>query len=385
MGATRRLVNGHSPHNMRRMARYIHQRREWPVFTWSPGELALPLSTVRFAQGRLLGKMAGLGLVARSETAMQAVTDEVMKSSEIEGEKLNRAHVRSSVARRLGLDIGGLPHTDRHVEGVVEMILDATQRYREPLDTARLFDWHAALFPTGRSGMRRLSVGAWRPDTGEPMQVVSGPLGAERVHFEAPKALRIEAEMRAFLDWFNGSALLDPLIVAGLAHLWFVTIHPFEDGNGRIARAVADMALARSEDSASRFYSMSSQIRRERKTYYRILETTQKGSLDVTPWLAWFLACLGRAVGKADDVVQGVVHRSHFWERISGAPINERQRKVLQRLLDGFEGKLTSSKWAKLADCSQDTASRDIADLIDRGILVKDSAGGRSTSYSLVV
>ncbi|MBB4305009.1 Fic family protein [Rhodobium orientis] len=328
--------------------------------------------------------MEALGFLLRSEAVLQTLTEDVMKSSEIEGERLDRAQVRSSIARRLGLDIGGLIPADRHVEGIVELMLDATQNYDKPLTADRLFDWHAALFPTGRSGMTRITVGAWRDDSSGPMQVVSGPFGKEKVHFEAPEAGRLDAEMRAFLDWFNAKPGIDPVLKAGIAHLWFVTLHPFDDGNGRIARAIADMALARSEGTSQRFYSMSAQIRLERNAYYDTLERTQKGDLDITDWLEWFLACLGRAFEGAEAVLSSVLDKARFWEAHAEDPFNDRQRDMLNRLMDGFEGKLTSSKWAKIQKCSQDTALRDIDDLIKRNILVKDSAGGRSTSYSLV-
>jgi Fic family protein len=339
---------------------------------------------VRHHQGRLIGRMEGLGFRLRVEASLDSLTEEVVKSSEIEGEILDRAQVRSSIARRLGMDVGALAPPDRHVEGIVEMMLDATENHAVPLTVARLHGWHAALFPTGRSGMRKIAVGGWRDDRSGPMQVVSGPLGRERVHFEAPAAPRLRKEMRAFLDWFNGDAPIDPVLKAAVAHFWFVTIHPFDDGNGRIARAIADQALARSERSAQRFYSMSAQVRQERKAYYDILEATQKGGLDITPWLEWFLGCLDRAFAGAETILAAVLAKARFWETHAGASLNARQRAVVNRLLDGFDGKLTSSRWAKLAKCSQDTALRDIDDLVRRGILAKDAAGGRSTSYSLV-
>src|SRR5690606_16317271 len=327
--------------------------------------------------------MEGLGFDLRSEATLQTMTEEVMKSSEIEGEILDRDQVRSSIARRLGMDIGGLVPADRDVEGVVEMMLDATQKYDQELTDERLFGWHAALFPTGRSGMHRIAVGAWRDDSSGPMQVISGPIGRERVHYEAPKAARVAGDMKAFLDWFNEEQGIDPVLKAGVSHLWFVTIHPFDDGNGRIARAIADMQLARSEQSPQRFYSMSAQIRQERKAYYEILERTQKGDLDITEWLTWFLACLSGAFDGAEAILAGVLGKARFWEKYATVQFNDRQRDMLNRLLDGFEGKLTSSKWAKIEKCSQDTALRDITDLLERGVLVKDEGGGRSTSYSL--
>ena len=338
---------------------------------------------MRHRQGRLIGRMEGLGFQLRAEAVLHTLTEDVLKSSEIEGEKLDRDQVRSSIARRLGIDIGGLTPADRNVEGVVEMMLDATQNYDKPLTAQRLFDWHAALFPTGRSGMSKIRVGAWRDDKTGPMQVVSGAIGKESVHYEAPVADRLRDEMKKFLDWFEKDSSTDLVLKAGVAHLWFVTIHPFDDGNGRIARAIADMVLARSERSPQRFYSMSAQIRQERKAYYEILEATQKGDLDITVWLEWFLDCLGRAFDRAETILATVLNKARFWERFEKVEFNERQRNMVNRLLNGFEGKLTSSKWAKLAKCSQDTALRDIEDLIRKKVLVKDAAGGRSTSYSL--
>ena len=327
--------------------------------------------------------MESLGFPLRTEAVLQTLTEDVLKSSEIEGEILDRSQVRSSIARRLGIDIGGLTRADRNVDGVVEMMLDATQRYAEPLTRERLFSWHAALFPTGRSGMSPIRAGQWRDDRSGPMQVVSGAIGRERVHYEAPGAGRLGKEMKRFLGWFNRGEAMDPVVKAGVAHLWFVTVHPFDDGNGRVARAIADMMLARSEQSAQRFYSMSAQIRKERKAYYEILEASQKGEMDVTPWLEWFLDCLGRAIGGADVALASVLNKARFWEIHAEAGFNDRQRKIVNQLLNGFEGKLTSSKWATLAKCSQDTALRDIEDMVRKGVLMKDPGGGRSTSYSL--
>ena len=331
--------------------------------------------------------MEALGFSLRQEAEFETLTADVLKSSEIEGEKLDAEQVRSSLARRLGMDIGALKAADRRVEGIVEMMLDATRHYDQPLTAERLFAWHASLFPTGRSGVRKIRAGAWRDDSTGPMEVVSGPAGKERVHFQAPPASRLDGEMRAFLDWFNANAEMDAVLKAGLAHLWVVTIHPFDDGNGRIARAIADMALARSEKSPQRFYSMSTEIRQERGAYYDILEKTQKRTLDITPWMEWFLGCLGRAIEGAQTTLSAVLAKARFWKDIagvaSGTPINERQRLVLNRLLDGFEGKLTTSKYAKLAKCSQDTALRDILPLVEHGILVRNPEGGRSTSYAL--
>lgn len=367
------------------MAEYIHEQDDWPRFRWDHEAVATQLAAVRHRQGRLIGRMESLGFQLRAEAVLKSLTEEVLNTSDIEGEVLDREQVRSSIARRLGMDIGALVPVDRDVEGVVEMMLDATQNYAAPLTRERLFDWHAALFPTGRSGMTRIAVGAWRGPEAGPMQVVSGPVGRERVHYEAPQAAMLEVEMRALLAWFNTGETVDPVLGAAVAHLWFVTIHPFEDGNGRIARAIADMALARSEQSPRRFYSMSAQIRVERKDYYDILESTQKGDLDVTAWIQWFLGCLDRAFAGAEVTLASVLARARFWEIHAQAGISDRQRDILNRLLGGFEGKLTSSKYATLAKCSQDTAARDIDDLVRRGILVKDAAGGRSTSFSLVI
>jgi Fic family protein len=362
---------------------YIYQRPNWPHFTWDRGALAQQLAAVRHRQGRLTGHMEALGFNLRAEANVEALTEEIVTSSAIEGEVLDRDQVRSSVASRLGVAIGALTPADRNVEGLVETMLDATGNYGEPLSSKRLFGWQAALFPAGRSGMTKITVGAWRNDKSGPMQVISGPLGRERVHFEAPKAAMLPREMKAFIAWFNADNETDPVLKAGIAHLWFVTIHPFDDGNGRIARAIADMALARSEQSAQRFYSMSAQIERERSAYYDILERTQKGDLDITGWLQWFLGCLGRAFERADAILASVLKKESFWKKHAGDMFNDRQRAMLNRLLDGFAGNLTSSKWAQLAKCSQDTALRDIDDLVDRGVLIKAAAGGRSTRYSL--
>ena len=363
---------------------YIWQRAHWPDFAWDDSRLAPSLAALRHEQGRLLGRMEGLGFRLRAEAALGVLTENVVKSSAIEGERLDPVRVRSSIARRLGIDIGALAPTDRNVEGVVEMTLDGIERHDRPLTARRLFGWHAALFPTGHSGLARIAVGRWRDDKRGPMRVVSGPIGREKVHFTAPPAERLDSEMAAFLAWFNRKDEgLDPVAKAGIAHFWFVTIHPFGDGNGRIARAIADMVLARAEQSRQRFYSMSAQIQRERKDYYDRLERSQKGPLDITAWLDWFFGCLHRAIAGADTGLAHVVAKARFWERHGRAPLNPRQIAVLNRVLDGFEGKLTSSKWARLAKCSQDTAGRDIAGLLDLGILVRGAAGGRSTSYDL--
>jgi Fic family protein len=327
--------------------------------------------------------MEALGFRLREEAVLRALTEDVVKSSEIEGETLDADQVRSSVARRLGLDVGGLQPADRQIEGVVEMLLDATQRYAQPLTTERLWGWHASLFPTGRSGMHRITVGAWRGDRTAPMQVVSGPVGRERVHFEAPAAERLEGEMQRFIAWFNGDTTTEPVLKAALAHLWFVTIHPFGDANGRIARAIADMSLARSEGSSQRFYSMSAQIREERGDYYAILERTQQGTMDITAWMEWFLGCLTRAIEGAQAALSGVLEKARYWEKLRDVPLNERQRLVINKMLEGFEGKLTTSKWAALTKSSNDTALRDIQQLVERGVLVRNPAGGRSTSYAL--
>lgn len=362
---------------------YIHELPDWPRFDWHRAQLVEPLADVRHRQGRLIGHMEALGFNLRQEAVLQTLTADVLESSGIEGEHLDAEQVRSSIARRLGLEIGALEPADRDIEGVVEMMLDATRHYDQPLTAERLFAWHASLFPTGRSGMTKIRAGAWRDDRTGPMQVVSGAIGKERVHFQAPAAQRLDGEMQAFLNWFRPDAARDLVLEAGLAHLWFVTLHPFDDGNGRIARAIADMVLARSEDSSQRFYSMSAQIRKERAAYYDILAETQQGTLDITPWMAWFLGCLGRAIDGAKTTLSAVLAKARFWEAIAGVAINERQRLVLNRLLDGFEGKLTTSKYAKLAKCSQDTALRDILLLVERAVLVRNPEGGRSTSYAL--
>jgi Fic family protein len=363
---------------------YIHQLTDWPKYRWRDEEIAAPLAAVRHRQGRLMGRMEGIGFDLRSEAVLITLTDDVIKSSQIEGEDLNRQQVRSSLARRLGMDISGLVPADRSVEGVVEMMLDATQKFDQPLTEDRLYGWHAALFPTGRSGMNRITVGAWRKDDAGPMQVVSGPYGREKVHYEAPTAERLHTEMATFLTWFETPPAYDPVLKAALAHLWFVTIHPFDDGNGRIARAIADMALARSESSPQRFYSMSTEIQQRRQSYYDALETIQKGDLDITGWLLWFLECLDGAIQHSETVLQHVFTKAQFWEMHRDARLNDRQRLMLNRLFDGFEGKLNSSKWAKITKCSPDTALRDIDALIGLGILEKEAGGGRSTSYALL-
>ncbi len=364
--------------------KYIWQRPEWPQWQFDSARLSELLAKVTLERGRLLGTMQALGFHLAEEATLRVLTDDVVKSSEIEGEKLNPESVRSSLARRLGMDIGALAPTDRHVDGVVEMVLDAAQGYDRPLTAERLFGWHAALFPTGYSGMVKISVGAYRTDTDGPMQVVSGSVGREKVHFEAPPAERLEAEMFGFLDWLNHTQRLDPTIKAALAHLWFLTLHPFEDGNGRIGRAVCDMALSRADGSAQRFYSLSAQIQRERKDYYDSLELAQKGTLDVTDWLAWFLECLLRAIQGAEQQTKEVMRKATFWNLWPGVSMNERQVKMLNMLLDGFDGNLTNKKWAAINHCSPDTALRDIKELVERGVLASAGAGGRSTHYVLM-
>jgi Fic family protein len=369
--------------------KYIHMMDIWPSFAWDQDKIASVLGGVRNRQGRLMGRMEALGFSLRSEAILETLTLDVIKSSEIEGEILKTDQVRSSIARRLGLEIGGLVHSDRHVDGVVEMMLDATQNFNKPLAKDRIFGWHASLFPAGRSGMHKITVGAWRDDSHGPMTVVSGSLGHERVHFEAPAAKRLNGEMKTFLSWFNAPKDLDPVLVAAIAHLWFVTIHPFDDGNGRIARATADMQLARADGSRERFYSMSVQILKERTAYYNILEKTQKTTkiskdgIDITLWLEWFLTCLDRSLDTTETTLSGVFKKARFWKSHASVSINERQTLMINKLFEGFQSKLTSSKWANLTKCSQDTALRDILDLVGKGILVKDPAGGRSTSYSL--
>jgi Fic family protein len=332
---------------------YIHELHGWPKLTWNGDALLRPLADVRHKQGKLLGRMEALGFASRQEASLDVLTSDVVKSSAIEGETLSPEEVRSSIARRLGLDVAGVSKSARNVEGIVEMMLDATGNFDEPLTESRLFAWHAALFPTGRSGMASIAVGMWRPEEAGDMKVVSGRIGRERVHFEAPVTERLGTEMRAFLEWFNGPSAVDPVLQAGVAHLWFLTIHPFEDGNGRIARAIADMALARADRTKDRFYSMSSQIAADRKNYYRELELAQRGDLDITRWLTWFLHCLDRAIDNAGELLGGVIRKTKLWSRINLDPVNDRQRLVINRMLDGFQGFLTTSKYATLAKCSE--------------------------------
>lgn len=362
---------------------HVWQVSDWPNWRYDLAALVQPMAEVSLAQGLLMGRLADIGMALRDQASLAALTEDVVKTSAIEGEPLDVGSVRSSIARRLGVDIGALAPVDRHVEGVVEMVLDASSNSQAPVTRERLFGWHAALFPTGYSGLSKLQVGDWRDDAGGPMQVVSGRIGRERVHFEAPPAQRLEAEMDRFLNWVNGPTREPALIRAGLGHLWFVTLHPFADGNGRIARAIGDLLLARADGSSQRFYSLSAQIQRERQAYYEMLERTQKGSLDVTAWLLWFLAALQRAVDQALVTLDTVLIKARSWQRWATLPLNERQIKLLNRLLDGFDGKLTSSKWAAIAKCSPDTALRDINDLLARGVLRKTEGGGRSTGYEL--
>ena len=367
------------------MAVFIYQLPGWPSFTWNGEKISLLLTGVRHHQGKLLGRMERLGFALQSEATLQTLTLDVLKSSEIEGELLDADQVRSSIARRLGIDIGGMVTVDRHVEGVVEMMLDATQHFDQPLTEERLFGWHAALFPTGRSGMHKIVVGAWTDNLPhDPMQVVSGPMGKETIHYEAPAAELLNDEMNKFLQWFNATTNIDPVLKAAITHLWFVTIHPFDDGNGRIARALADMQLARADGTAQRFYSMSAQIRKERNAYYSILEKTQRGDLDITEWLEWFLECLSRALNATEEILSLIFKKASFWKTHEKTIFNPRQVLLLNKLLDKFEGKLTSSKWAKIAKCSHDTALRDINDLIEKKVLAKEEGGGRSTSYILL-
>ena len=363
---------------------WIHEEKDWPNFIWDDKALTLLLAEARHKQGRLLGKMEALGFPIRQEASLNILTADVVTSSAIEGERLDTDEVRSSIARRLGIPLQNDKPVGRDVEGIVEMMLDATQNFDQALTEERLFDWHAALFPTGRSGMHRITVGAWRPAKAGPMQVVSGPIGLETVHYEAPDASRIDAEMTEFFLWFETELKLDPMLKAGIAHLWFVSIHPFEDGNGRIARAIADMALARADGTSNRFYSMSRQIEKERKAYYMQLERQQKGSVDITAWLLWFLDCVSHAIDNAKDTLSSILSKAELWSRINLAPVNERQRLIINRMLDNFKGYMTTSKYSKLAKCSSDTALRDIRELVARHILLQNPGGGRSTSYRLV-
>ncbi|KLT64496.1 Fic family protein [Pedobacter sp. BMA] len=363
---------------------YIHQLKDWPDFTWDLEALSPVLGTVRHRQGKILGQMSALGFELREKALLETLTADVVKSSEIEGERLNEDQVRSSIARRLGIALAGAVPAERNVEGVVEMMLDATQNYSNELNTSRLFDWHAALFPTGRSGMQKITVAEWRgPDAG-PMQVGSGPMGRERIHFEAPTSERLQGEMEKFLNWFNVSSDTDPVVKAAVAHIWFVTIHPFDDGNGRITRAITDMQLARADESPLRFYSISAEILKERPAYYEVLERTQKGGLDITTWIKWFLECLNHSMDQTEQTMSAIMQRKAFWEKHRETVFNPRQQKMIAVLLDDFFGSLNTSKWAKITKSSADTALRDIQDLLNKGVLEKTDAGGRSTSYTLI-
>jgi Fic family protein len=378
-----RRLSVYLPHMLRTLQPYIYQRKSWPHFTWDTEILLPSLVKVRNMQGKITGKMEALGFNLSAEASLKTITADVLKSSEIEGELLDPNQVRSSIARHLGMDIAGLVPSDRQVDGVVDMMLDATQHYEQQLTADRLWGWHASLFPTGKSGPYPINVGRWRDDSTGPMQVVSGALGKEKIHFQAPDAKIVDQEMQRFLKWFNTEYVMDPVIKAAVAHLWFVTIHPFDDGNGRIARAITDLQLARADDHTQRFYSMSAQVRIERKSYYDWLETTQQGDLDITKWVQWFLNCLTSALHATSDNLSNVIQKAEFWEKYRETILNKRQRVLLNKLWDGFEGKLTSSKWAKIAKCSPDTALRDIQDLVYKNILRKEAAGGRSTNYEL--
>jgi len=365
------------------MKTYIYDNESWTDFTWDNKKVMIKLGEARNQQGRLLGKMESLGFDLQNEAVLNTLTLDVTKSSEIEGEFLDIEQVRSSIARRLGIDIAGAIESERYVDGIVEMMLDATQKFDLPLTKTRLFGWHAALFPSGWSNLNKITVAGWRKDTTGPMQVVSGPMGKEKVHYQAPGSDSIEPEMIKFLDWFENEHEIDLVLKAAIAHLWFVTVHPFDDGNGRITRAITDMTLARSDKSIRRFYSMSAQIRAERKQYYEKLEETQKGSSDITEWILWFLQCLVNAINSTEETLSKILQKAEFWKLHSTTILNDRQQKIINRLLDGFDGKLTSSKWAKINKCSQDTALRDIQDLMKKDILQKEASGGRSTNYGL--
>ena len=362
---------------------YLYNNPNWPLFEWNSEKLLPLLSIVRNRQGKLIGKMGTLGFDLRNEANLEMLTQEIIKSTEIEGEVLEKEQVRSSIARRLGLDISGLVYSERHVDGIVDLMIDATKNFDKDLNKERLFSWHSALFPTGESGMYKITAGHWRDDSKGPMQVVSGAVGKEKVHFQAPHASVIENEMRLFFDWFNLEQTTDLVLKAAIAHLWFVTIHPFEDGNGRIGRAISDMILARSDEQAYRFYSLSSQIRKERNAYYDVLEKTQKGSLDITKWIEWFLNCLLHAIEHSEIVLEKIINKHAFWIKNAGINLNDRQRKILNMLMDDFQGVLNTTKWSKIGKCSQDTALRDIQDLIEKDILIKTEQGGRSTNYML--
>ena len=368
---------------MRRLNVYIHEKDNWTEFTWNEKLISKELAETRNLQGRLLGKMESLGFDQQDEAVLNTLTLEIVKSSEIEGEILDLEQVRSSVAKRLGIELAGAIESERHIDGIVEMMLDATQRYGLPITKDRLFGWHSLLFPTGWSNMYKITVADWRKDSTGPMQVVSGAMGKEKVHFEAPNSERIDSEIETLIDWIESENEIDPVLKSAIAHLWFITIHPFEDGNGRITRALTEMLLARSDRSVKRFYSMSSQIRIQRKQYYEILEKTQKGTSEITDWILWFLECLKNSFESTSELLSKILIKAEFWKINSKTILNKRQQKMLNKLLDGFEGKLTTSKWGKICKCSQDTALRDIQDLIKKDILEKEKSGGRSTNYEL--
>jgi len=365
------------------MKKYIYQNPDWPGFLWNNEKLLNLLAQVRNLQGRIVGKMSFLGFELKNQANLEILTQDVLNSTKIEGEILDKDQVRSSIARRLGLEVSGLVPSDGNVDAVVEIMIDATRHFEASLTTNRILGWHNTLFPTGYSGMFKVQVGKYRDDASGPMQVVSGPIGKEKVHYQAPSAVNLENEMNTFLTWFNNSQNIDLVLKSAIAHLWFVTIHPFDDGNGRIARALADMLLAQSDGQSYRFYSMSSQIRKERSKYYKILEKTQKGNLDITLWLEWYLNCLLDAINESEGILVKVVFKHNFWLKNSSKLENKRQKKMLNKLLEGFEGKLTTSKWAKICKCSHDTALRDITDLIKKQILKKVLGGGRNTAYDL--
>ena len=363
---------------------YIWQLPHWPNWQFNASQLSEKIAEIHHARGYLLGKIDDLGFDLKKEAFLEVVSEDVLKTSQIEGEYLDQEAVRSSVAKKIGIDIADLPNTDGHIDGVVEMVLDATQAYETQLSVEKLFHWHRGLFPQP-SLLHPIDIGKWREDKKGPMQVISGPINKPKVHYEAPPARIIEQEMDKFILWFNQESWIDPLIKAGIAHLWFVTIHPFDDGNGRIARAIGDMALAKAEKLNLRFYSLSGQIQKERKTYYELLEKTQKGTLHIDEWLDWFLSCLLRSIQASQGTLQHVISKANFWQKHGGQALNQRQIKILNKLIDGFEGKLTSSKWANINKCSVDTALRDIQELIKLEILKKSETGGRSTAYELVI
>ena len=369
--------------HFRRISMYIHQKKNWPQFTWDHQQVAILVAAFRHRQGRLIGRMEHLGFRLQSEAVLENMTLEIIKSNEIEGELLDSDQVRSSIARRLGMKVAGLVPSDKYIDGVTEIIIDATKNYQKIVNEKRLFVWHKALFPIKRNALKKINAGAWRSKKNQPMQVISGSIGKEKIHFEAPSATLVKKEMTKFLKWFNATDEIDPVLKAAVAHLWFITIHPFEDGNGRLARAITELQLTRADGIAQRFYSMSSQIRVERKSYYSILEKTQKGSLDITDWLMWFIACLDKALTAAETILASVQKKSRYWEILSSKSLNKRQHRVINKMIDQFEGKLTSSKWAKLNKCSTDTALRDIQNLIEQNILIKEASGGRSTGYKL--